>query len=108
MLLVTYLKLMRMFRSDAADGVHNVINLCITAGERMGQRDVRKGVVGAVPADLKSISIKITSVKMCLMKQSIPAFGWHPSTFGVVQANLLRDRGRPRNSSGRPRRGMGH
>ena len=55
MLLVTYLKLMRMFRSDAANGVHNFINLSVIAGERMGQRDVRKGVVSAVPADLKLI-----------------------------------------------------
>ena len=63
MLLVTYLKLMRMFRSDAANGVHNFINLSVIAGERMGQRDVRKGVVSAVPADLKLIwSMKILIV----------------------------------------------
>ena len=50
--LCTCLKLMRMFSSDAADGVHNVIHLCVTAGERMGQSDVRKRVVSAIPADL--------------------------------------------------------
>ena len=46
---------MRMFSSDAADGVHNVIYLCVAAGERVGQSDVRKRVVGAIPADLMYI-----------------------------------------------------
>ena len=68
-----YLKLMRIFRSDAANGVDNVINLSIPAGERMGQRDVREGVVGTVPADLKFIIGQLKVMKtyvLCLCSEA--------------------------------------
>ena len=98
---------MRIFRSDAANGVDNVINLSIPAGERMGQRDVREGVVGTVPADLKFIIGQLKVMKTYVQRGQ-PAYGSRPNTFSVVGANLLRGKGKPRNSSGRPRRGMGH
>ena len=63
---------MRIFRCDAANGVDNVINLSIPAGERMGQRDVREGVVGTVPADLKFIIGQLKVMKtyvLCLCRQ---------------------------------------
>ena len=64
---------MRIFRSDAANGVDNVINLSIPAGERMGQRDVREGVVGTVPADLKFIIGQLKVMKtyvLCLCSEA--------------------------------------
>ena len=48
-----YLKLMSMLHGNSSNGVHNIINLSITTGKRVGERDVWKGVMSAVPANLK-------------------------------------------------------
>ena len=42
-----------MLSGNASHGVHNVIYLSIATGERVGDRDVWKGVMSAVPTNLK-------------------------------------------------------
>ena len=64
---------MRIFRSDAANGVDNVINLSISAGERMGKRYVRERVVGTVPANLRFIIGQLKIIKtyaLCLCSEA--------------------------------------
>ena len=73
----------------------------------MGQSDVRKRVVGAIPADLIYVK-KFQMLRKCCESKRSPASGWRPSTFVVVLVSLLKGKGRPHSSSGRLRRGRGH